>query len=393
MFTRKAQAMVDLAKDCAYSRAADQLDLSALLSAFAQETEATVLLAECLGIASDQLRSACPEYTEPVACPGKLPLADAFRDILSVAKELADQVPDRLHPGLIDLRHLVCATAASRDACTLLRVTPMSRPDAESLLASWYQDEATSPPLDALTEQLRTLRAELLERVFGQDHAVQAFVEGLFNAEVVATADTTRQAPRAVFVFAGPPGVGKTFLAELGASRLERPFKRFDMSAYSGHQQNEALVGMAKSFHGAHPGTLTEFVEKNSTAVLLFDEIEKAHSRTIQLFLQILDAGTLEDKYHERNVSFSDTTIILTTNVGRALYESPNSSGVHTANARFHRRTILDALESEKDPETRQPFFPAAICSRMATGYPVLFNHLGVNELERVAHAELLRTA
>ena len=62
-----------------------------------------------------------------------------------------------------------------------------------------------------------------------------------------------RKAPRAVFVFAGPPGVGKTYLAELGASALNRPFKRFDMSAYSGHQQNEQLVGVARSYQGAHP--------------------------------------------------------------------------------------------------------------------------------------------
>ncbi|MCP4901017.1 MAG: AAA family ATPase [bacterium] len=61
------------------------------------------------------------------------------------------------------------------------------------------------------------------------------------------------------------------------------------------------------------------------------------------------------------------------------------------ANAAFHRKTILDALENDKDPKTGQAFFPAAICSRMATGYPILFNHLGINELERVAEAELRR--
>ena len=393
MFTSKSQAIIDLAKDYAFSRGAGELDLASLLAAIRGETEAAVLLAECLGLTPEKLRGACPEYPEPAACPGKLPLAESLRSVLVCAKELAEEVPDRFHPGLVDLRHLVCGVATSREACAILNMTPMSHEDAGSLLASWYQREAEAPQLQELTERLRGLRAELLTKVYGQDHAVHAFVEGLFNAEVVATADTSRKSPRAVFVFAGPPGVGKTFLAELGASHLNRPFKRYDMSAYSGQQQNEALVGMAKSFHGAHPGTLTEFVEKNPAAVLLFDEIEKAHVKTIHLFLQILDAGTLEDKYHERNVSFRDTLIIFTTNAGRKLYDSPNASGVHSANARFHRKTILDALENEKDPETRQPFFPAAICSRLATGYPVLFNHLGVNELERVARSELTRTA
>ncbi|MFW6119010.1 MAG: AAA family ATPase [Planctomycetota bacterium] len=393
MFTDKAQAVTDLAKDYAFSSGASELTLEAMLAAMSSQAEAGVLLAECVGLPPEKLRVACPEFPEPAACPGKMPLAESTREMLVCAKELAGEVPDRFRPGLIDLRHLACALAVSRAACTILNVSPMSRQDAPGLLASWYERQEHSPRLEELTDSLRGLRAELLTRVFGQDHAVHAFVEGLFNAEVVAAADTERRSPRALFVFAGPPGVGKTFLAELGASLLGRPFKRFDMSAYSGHQQNEALLGMAKSYRGAHPGTLTELVEKNPNAVLLFDEIEKAHSNTIHLFLQILDAGTLEDKYHERNVSFRDTTLIFTTNAGRKLYDRPNESGVHSANSAFHRKTILDALETEKDPATGRPYFPAAICSRMATGYPVLFNHLGVNELERVVQAELSRVA
>jgi ATP-dependent metalloprotease FtsH len=393
MFREKAQAIIDLAKDYAFSSGSSELTLSAVLAAMINQQESAVLLAECLGMTPEKLRTACPEFPKPVACPSKFPLAKTTMAILVSAKKIAEEVPDRSHPGLIDLRHLVCAIAASREACAILNVTPMKRVDAVSMLASWYEKDIQLPRLDELTERLLKMRTELLTKVFGQDHAVYAFVEGVFNAEVVAAADTKRKAPRALFVFAGPPGVGKTYLAELGASVLERPFKRFDMSAYSGHQQNEALVGVAKNYQGAHPGTLTEFVEKNPNAVLLFDEIEKSHIKTIQLFLQVLDAGILEDKYYERNVSFRDTTIIFTTNAGRKLYDRPNASGVHSANTAFHRKTILDALENEKDPQTGQPFFPAPICSRMATGYPVLFNYLRVNELERVVQAEISRVA
>jgi ATP-dependent metalloprotease FtsH len=393
MFTDRGQAIIDLAKDYSFSAGAGELVLSALLGAMSAQSDAGVLLAECIGMSSEKLRDVCPTGIGTAACPGKLPLSDPVRAILVSARDLAAEVPDRHHPGLVDSKHLVCAVRMSSEACTVLDVQPCTREDALLTLAKWSEQEAHSPQLDELTERLRALRTELLTNVFGQDHAVHAFVEGLFNAEVVAGADARRQAPRALFVFAGPPGVGKTLLAERGAAYLERPFKRFDMSSYSGFQQNESLVGMARSFHGAHPGLLTEFVEKNSNAVLLFDEIEKAHLNTIHLFLQILDAGMLEDKYHERNVGFRDTTIIFTTNAGRQLYDRPNASGVISANASFHRRTILDALESEKNPQTGQPFFPAAICSRLATGYPVLFNHLRVNELERVVKAELKRFA
>jgi len=393
MFTDAAQTVVDLAKDFAYTIGATELALSSVVAAMVEHSQGAVLLVECTGETRERLRSSCRLPPERTACPGKLPLDEATRVFLASARGLAEKVPDRSHPGLVDLRHMVCAAAMSREACAVMGVTPRAEVDVVALLVSWYDRELSSPRLGDLTHRVRELRSELLAKVFGQDHAVQAFVEGLFNAELVAVADTTRTTPRGVFVFAGPPGVGKTYLAELGSAHLQRPFKRFDMSAYSGHQQNEALVGMARSFHGAHPGTLTEFVEKNPGTLLLFDEIEKAHPKTIQLFLQILDAGTLEDKFHERNVEFRDTTIIFTTNVGRKLYDSPNRSGVHSANARFHRKTVLDALENEKDPQTGEPFFPAAICSRLATGYPILFNHLGVNELERVARSTLSRTA
>ena len=288
MFTDRAQTIVDLSKDYAFSSGATELSLQAMLAAMATQAEAGVLLAECVGLKTEALLAACPDLPAPAACPAKLPLAESFRAMLGNAKELAEEVPDRFHPGLIDLRHLVCAVGMSPEVCALLNVSPLARDSALALLAAWYAQEEQTPGLAELTARLRGLRADLLTKVFGQDHAVHSFVEGLFNAEVVAAADATRKSPRALFVFAGPPGVGKTYLAELGASALERPFKRFDMSAYSGHQQNEQLVGMSRSFQAAHPGTLTEFVEKNPNAVLLFDEIEKAHINTIHLFLQVL---------------------------------------------------------------------------------------------------------
>lgn len=391
MFTNKAQTVIDMAKDHAFTDGQAMLTSRSVLAAVGYHTEASLLLADCLDMPPAKLRSLCPEYENPISCPGKLSIDKDLQGILSTAKDLANIVPDRSHPGFIDIRHIVCALALTEDITRIFEAKKIVHERAIAKLSSWYENDAVAPHLEELTERLRNLRNELLQRIYGQDHAIHAFVEGLFNAEVVAAADTKRKSPRALFVFAGPPGVGKTFLAETGASFLARPFKRFDMSSYSGHQQNEALVGMAKSFHAAHPGILTEFVEKNPNAILLFDEIEKAHQNAILYFLQVLDAGRLEDKYHERDVHFRDTIIIFTTNAGRKLYDRPNASGVHSANSAFHRRTILDALETETNPQTGQPFFPEAICSRLAAGYPVLFNHLRVNELEKVAFTELLR--
>lgn len=248
-------------------------------------------------------------------------------------------------------------------------------------------DEMNLDFLPALTNRIRHMRARLLSTVHGQDHVVHAFAEGMFAAEVLAASDEKRKRPRAIFVFAGPPGVGKTFLAEQAAEALAIPYKRFDMSSFADHQSYMGLVGYEKSYQGAKPGTLTGFVKEQPHSILLFDEIEKAHLNTIHLFLQILDAGRLTDRYHDEDVSFKDTIIIFTSNAGRSLYEGDakqNAAGVP-------RKTLLNALETEKNPQTGQPFFPAAITSRMATGWPLLFNHLQAHHLEKISDGELNR--
>lgn len=253
--------------------------------------------------------------------------------------------------------------------------------------AAALAEEMSPSFLAELTERVRKMRGRLLGIVQGQDHAVHAFAEGMFAAEVLAASDEKRKRPRAIFVFAGPPGVGKTFLAEQAAEALGLPFMRFDMSTYSDHQSYMGLVGFEKSYQGAKPGLLTGFVKENPRSILLFDEIEKAHLNTVQLFLQILDAGRLADRYMGEDIPFRDTIIIFTTNAGKSLYEGEqrhNTAGIT-------RQTLISALETEKDPRTGQPFFPAAIASRLATGWPLMFNHLQAHDLEKISRRELER--
>ena len=151
----------------------------------------------------------------------------------------------------------------------ILQVCPIQR-DGKIVISEEKREDDTSPDemskefLPSLTNNIRRMRAQLLSTVFGQDHVVHAFVEGMFAAEVLAASDEKRKRPRAVFVFAGPPGVGKTFLAEQAAEALKLPYKRFDMSSFADHQAYMALVGFEKSYHGAKPGTLTEFVKNKA---------------------------------------------------------------------------------------------------------------------------------
>ena len=288
--------------------------------------------------------------------------------------------------------NLVCAEATLR--ALLNKPTPLmkallSRPgqEPEQEPEQEREREQAGASLSELTRRIRAMRRSLLEKVHGQDHVVHAFAEGMFGAEALAPADAKRRSPRAVFVFAGPPGVGKTFLAEQAAEALSVPCKRFDMSSFADHQAQINLIGFAPSYKDAKPGLLTDFVKKNPQCILIFDEIEKAHLNTIHLFLQILDAGLLHDDFLDENVAFRDTIIIFTTNAGRQLYEGepkPNVAGLP-------RQTVLNALETDTHPQTDKPFFPASICSRLATGYPMMFGHLQAHDLEKISEGEFRR--
>ncbi len=238
--------------------------------------------------------------------------------------------------------------------------------------------------LSELVKKSKDVHEKLLQTVFGQDHAVSTFVSGYFQAETLSIINSKSKKPKAVFLFAGPPGVGKTFLAEQSAKALGKPFRRFDMSEYSDKEANIEFCGISKSYKAAEPGTVTSFVAENPNAVLLFDEIEKAHLNVIHLFLQILDAGRIRDNYTDEEVSFKDTIIIFTTNAGKQLYEDES---IPTLSA-VPQKSILNALLTDINPATNAPFFPRAIGSRFASGNIVMFNNLKTNHLINIIEHE-----
>ena len=236
-----------------------------------------------------------------------------------------------------------------------------------------------------IVQSTRDIQNMLLENVFGQDQAVNTFVSGYFQSRLMACSRKGTKKPQATFLFAGPPGVGKTFLAEKVAEALKLPYKRFDMSEYSNEQSTFEFCGTDKSYKACKPGNVTGFVANNPDCVLLFDEIEKANLTVIHLFLQILDAGRLRDNYTNEEVSFSNAVIIITTNVGRNLYEDPSIVNLSAV----PRKKVLKALASDLNPRTNAPLFPPAICSRFASGNVVMFNHLEASNLYTIAKKEL----
>ncbi len=240
-----------------------------------------------------------------------------------------------------------------------------------------------------LVSDVKRIRKELGNAVFGQDNAINVFATGYFQASMLSMIDKSRTRPRATFLFAGPPGVGKTFMAEKAAEALKLPFMRFDMSEYADKEANLEFCGSDKVYKNAKAGNVTSFVAENPKCVLLFDEIEKAHICVIHLFLQMLDAGRLRDNYTDKEVSFSDAIIILTTNAGKQLYEDSETGDFSSVS----RKVIVKALQKDVNPETGVPYFPGAICSRFASGNVVMFNHISASFLRTIAKKEIERHA
>ncbi|MBO5261350.1 MAG: AAA family ATPase [Coprococcus sp.] len=233
----------------------------------------------------------------------------------------------------------------------------------------------------SLINKTKRLSNRLNCKIMGQAEAVRMFCDGYFQSEVLKDADKDQTGPSATFLFAGPSGVGKTFLASTAAQMLDMPFLRLDMSEYYSDNSVHVLTGVPKTYASPKPGTLTKFVSKNPRSVILFDEIEKAGESVLFQFLQVLDGGSLTDSYTEESVDFTQTILIFTTNVGKSLYEERDRDNLSA----IPKSVVIKAIEQEKD-EYGHSKIPAAMCSRFASGNIIMFNHLGVDSLIDIAN-------
>ncbi len=189
--------------------------------------------------------------------------------------------------------------------------------DIAAVVASWT-GIPVSRLLEGEVEKLIRMEERLHQRVVGQDAAVEAVSNALRRARS-GLQDPNR--PIGSFVFLGPTGVGKTELARALAEFMfddERALVRLDMSEYQERHTVARLVGAPPGYVGYEEGgQLTEAVRRRPYAVLLLDEIEKAHPEVFAVLLQLLDDGRLTDG-HGRTVDFRNTVVIMTSNIRSA---------------------------------------------------------------------------
>ncbi|MDX1482227.1 MAG: ATP-dependent Clp protease ATP-binding subunit ClpA [Woeseiaceae bacterium] len=160
---------------------------------------------------------------------------------------------------------------------------------------------------------MRTLERDLKLVIFGQDPAIEALTAAIKMARSGLTED---EQPIGSFLFAGPTGVGKTEVTRQLAMILGVELIRFDMSEYMERHTVSRLIGAPPGYVGFDQGgLLTEAVSKNPHAVVLLDEIEKAHPEVFNLLLQVMDHGTLTDN-NGRKADFRNVVLVMTTNAG-----------------------------------------------------------------------------
>jgi ATP-dependent Clp protease ATP-binding subunit ClpB len=197
--------------------------------------------------------------------------------------------------------------------------------------------------LEGETEKLINMEQRLHQRVVGQDNAIRVVSNAVRRARA-GLQDPQR--PIGSFIFLGPTGVGKTELARALAEFLfddDRAMIRIDMSEYQEKHTVSRLVGAPPGYVGYDEGgQLTEAVRRRPYSVVLFDEIEKAHTEVFNVLLQLLDDGRLTDG-HGRTVDFRNTVVIMTSNLGNELWQSGARS--------VPRETVMPVLQAHFRPE------------------------------------------
>jgi ATP-dependent Clp protease ATP-binding subunit ClpB len=307
----------------------------------------------------------------------------AVRALRAELAQLEKATPPAAESAIRDLEaRLARAEEAVRGMGLAADLGPVEAEDVALTLAAW-----TAIPvqrmLEGEAERLLGLEDRLRDRVVGQDHALSAIGRAIRRGRV-GLRDPRR--PIGSFLFMGPSGVGKTELAKALATLLfddERALTRLDMSEFMERHMAQRLIGAPPGYADSEQGGfLTEAVRRRPYSVLLFDEVEKAHQDVFNLLLQLLDDGRLTDG-RGRTADFSNTVVILTSNIGseRILETDPRLFETEDGQSAL-RDVLLDRLRE---------FFRPELLNRIDE--LLVFRPLGKAQLGRIVELELRGTA
>ncbi len=266
--------------------------------------------------------------------------------------------------------------------------------DIAAVVSRWTHIPV-SKLMEGEVQKLLKMEERLHERVVGQDEAVEAVSSAIRRARA-GLQDPNR--PLGSFLFLGPTGVGKTEMARALAEFLfddEHALIRIDMSEYQEKHTVSRLIGAPPGYVGYdEAGQLTEAVRRRPYAVVLFDEVEKAHPEVLNVMLQLLDDGRLTDG-KGRTVDFRNTVVIMTSNLGSQYLTEVAASGTLSEGV---RREVMDVVRAHFRPEFLNRIdeviiFHALSREHMAQIIEIQARHLLKRLEDRKIHVELTPAA
>ena len=205
-------------------------------------------------------------------------------------------------------------------------------------------------------ERMKNIKEILSKRVKGQEYAVESTIKSLVRSFTgmngIAHSTSNNKKPKGILFFVGPTGVGKTELAKSISEFVfgeENRIIRFDMSEFNHEHSDQRLIGAPPGYVGYDAGgELTNAVKQKPFSILLFDEIEKAHGRILDKFLQILEDGRLKSSQGEI-IDFSETFIIFTSNIGSSSFSGS------VENDKEVRKHFIEAVSNHFNNELGRP--------------------------------------
>lgn len=392
------QNIIDAAKRVASAEKLDVLDIGPVVLAVAalrSEGKISTTVADILGTkeirwpevllsrADGAMASAAEESTAR-----KFELGPTFKRLFNQLRKDA--------PGL-PLRAFLGSILGSAEALTCPEVQTLRSAQVAANAAGLAGSTGLLGKLRDLSARSNRLEALLGEKVIGQQDAICMLASGYLRS----IRSPAAKGLRGIFTFMGPPGVGKTMLAEHLADALTAvEGKRYECLKFGMEMADQeslilTIFGLEQTYGKAKHGLLHDAIKENPRQVLVFDEIEKAPPTIIQSFLTLLNDGSYRDRFDNSFVDLKECFVIFTTNLGQDIFASRNRSGILRGSA-FSSDDLFDLLASAKRREHAQiDHAPAALSpefvNRLRKGSAVLFNQLTGFDYQRLLDLVLCR--